>query len=469
MSTTKNPPSQTPFQTAISRRRAIGRMAGVVGAAAVPTVLPAQVFGETAPSKRITLGFVGLGNEGYGHNLMAFLVENDARAVAVCDVMASRRTRARETVDKKYSATGCKEIADFRDLIARKDIDAVVISTPDHWHIPISLMALEAGKDVFCEKPTLTIAEGRKLVETVDRHKAVFQVGIEDRSTIYYYRLAELVRNGAIGQLKTIHVKLPAGSAYPIEQPAPVPADLNWDLWLGPAPFHPFTPTRTEAMHWRQVRDYSGGLLTDWGSHILDTAQVANFAEASGPLEVEGTGEIPANSMATTFVTFKLHYRYANGVEMFVESGGVSLRFDGTEGWVGNNGWCGRLEGTSTELLRRKYPRREQDLAHAAQRAAQLPGLRQIPPADHLHRRGRSAAEHDDAHRQHCHATWPQVEVGPEERVVPRRRSGQRPPQPPGTQRLDEQISVGRRITSAFCEGGMPSCRGAPGTPGRPA
>jgi len=343
--------------TALSRRRAIGRMAGLVGAAAAPLVLPSRLFGETAPSKKITLGFVGLGNEGYGHNLKAFLVENDARAVAVCDVFAGRRARARETVDAHYAAAGCKEIADFRDLIARKDIDAVVISTPDHWHVPISLLALEAGKDVFCEKPTLTIAEGRRLADTVARHKAVFQTGIEDRSVIYYYRMAELVRNGAIGQLKTIHVKLPAGTAFPVEQPAPIPADLNWDLWLGPAPFHPYTTTRTEAMHWRQVRDYSGGLLTDWGSHLLDKAQVANFAEESGPVEVEGVGQVPANSMATTFVTFKLRYRYANGVEMSVESGDVAIRFDGTEGWIGNHGWLGRLEGTSSELLRRKYPR----------------------------------------------------------------------------------------------------------------
>jgi predicted dehydrogenase len=357
MSTLKNSPSPIQSQTTISRRQAIGRIAGAVGAAAAPMVLPSRVFGDTAPSKKTTLGFVGLGNEGYGHNLTGMLVENDARAVAVCDVMASRRTRARETVDRQYSAKGCKEIADFRDLIARKDIDAVVISTPDHWHVPISLMALEAGKDVFCEKPTLTIAEGRTLVETVARHKAVFQVGIEDRSVIYYFRMGELVRNGAIGQLKQIHVKLPAGSAFPVEAAAPVPADLNWDLWLGPAPFHPFTPNRTEASHWRQVRDYSGGLLTDWGSHLIDTAQVANFAELSGPVEVEGVGEIPTNSMATTFVNFKLHYRYANGVEMFVESGGVAIRLDGTDGWIGNNGWRGPLEGTSKELLRRKYPR----------------------------------------------------------------------------------------------------------------
>jgi len=353
----KNPISLAQSQTKISRRRAIRRMAGVSGVAAAPLVLPARVFGAAAPSKQITLGFVGLGNEGYGHNLKAMLVEKDARVVAVCDVMASRRTRARETVDAQYAAKGCTEIADFRDLIARKDIDAVVISTPDHWHVPISLMALEAGKDVFCEKPTLTIAEGRTLVETVARHKAVFQVGLEDRSVIYYYRMAELVRNGAIGQLQTIHVKLPAGWAFPLEKPAPVPADLNWDMWLGPAPFHPFTPTRADSKHWRQVRDYSGGELTDWGAHIIDTAQVANFAERSGPVEVEGTGEIPPNSMATIFTTFKLHYRYANGVEMFVESGGVAIRFDGTDGWIGNNGWRGGLEGTSKELLRRKYPR----------------------------------------------------------------------------------------------------------------
>ena len=168
MSAMKSSPAHIPSPTAISRRRALGRMAGVVGLAAAPLVLPSHVFGETAPSKQITLGFIGLGNEGYGHNLRAFLVENDCRAVAVCDVLGSRRTRARETVDKQYAASGCKEIADFRDVIARKDIDAVVISTPDHWHVPISLLALAAGKDVFCEKPTLTIAEGRKLVEAVD-------------------------------------------------------------------------------------------------------------------------------------------------------------------------------------------------------------------------------------------------------------------------------------------------------------
>jgi len=131
---------------------------------------------------------------------------------------------------------------------------------------------------------------------------------------------------------------------------------LNWEMWLGPAPFHPFTPNRAEAMHWRQVRDYSGGLLTDWGAHLLDTAQVANSAEASGPVEVEGQGKLPENSMATTHVQFKLHYRYANGVDLFVESGGVAIRIEGTDGWVGNTGWRSPLEASSQDLLRQKFP-----------------------------------------------------------------------------------------------------------------
>jgi predicted dehydrogenase len=335
----------------VTRRQALA----ACGAAFVPLVLPRRVLGAAASSKQITLGCVGLGMEGFNHNLKTFLVQNDARVLAVCDTFASRRQRGMDEVAKHYG--GCRPYADFRDVLARKDIDAVVISTPDHWHVPMSLLALEAGKDVFCEKPTLTIAEGRTLVQAVARHKAVFQVGLEDRSTIYYYKLAELVRNGAIGRLQTIRVKLPAGTAYPVEASVPVPAGLNWNMWLGPAPFHPFTPHRADAMFWRQIRDYSGGLLTDWGAHIIDTAQVANCAQLSGPVEIEGTGEIPQNSAASTFASFKIHYRYANGVDMFVESGGVALRFEGSGGWVGNNGWCGRVEGSTPELVRRKYPR----------------------------------------------------------------------------------------------------------------
>jgi len=202
----------------------------------------------------------------------------------------------------------------------------------------------------------LTIAEGRALVDCVARHKAVFQVGVEDRSIIYYHKMAELARNGALGKLRAIHVKLPPGDAYPKEQSVPVPTDLNYEMWLGPAPFHPYTPNITEAMYWRQVRDFSGGLLTDWGAHLLDTAQVANSAELSGPVEVEGQGEVPKDSMVSTFSKYKLHYRYANGVDLFVESGGVAIRIEGTDGWVGNKRLARSPGKQFARLLRKKFP-----------------------------------------------------------------------------------------------------------------
>ncbi len=336
-----------------SRRHWLGTTAAA--SLALPNILPRGLRGANAPSNRITLGFIGVGQHGREYNMRSFLQHEDCLALAVCDVYANRRKAARAEVNDHYGTNGCREYADFRDLLAAGDIDAVVISTPDHWHTPMSIMAAEAGKDVMCEKPTLTIAEGRELVEVIQRHERVFQVGLEDRSVIQYHRLAELVRNGAIGELKRIYAKLPAGTAYPLEEEAPVPDDLDYELWTGPAPFSPYTPNRTERMHWRQIRDYSGGMLADWGAHLLDTAQVANFAEDSGPVEVRGEGRFPEDSMATTAVDYHLHYRYANGVEMEVESGGVELRFEGTRGWVGNTGWRGRLEGSSDEIVRLRF------------------------------------------------------------------------------------------------------------------
>jgi len=340
------------------RARTISRRGILKGAAiAAPMVIASRVlYGAAAPSNRITMGFIGVGGHGLGYNLMSFLQLDDAQPVAVCDVYADRRMQARETVNKHFNGAVCRDYADFRELLARKDIDVVCISTPDHWHVPISMLALEAGKDVMCEKPTLTIAEGRTLVDLVARKKAVYQVGIEDRSVIQYHKMCEIVRNGGIGMLKSIHVKLPAGDLFPREDPVPVPAGLNWEMWLGPAPFHPFTPTRTGPQQWRNIRDYSGGKLADWGAHLLDTAQVANFAEGTGPVEVEGTGEVPKNAMTTMPVTYKLRYRYANGVEMFVESGGVFIRFEGTDGWIQCKDWRGRLEGSDEKTLRKEYP-----------------------------------------------------------------------------------------------------------------
>lgn len=342
----------------ITRRHFINAAAG---AAAVPLFLPSRLFGETAPSKRITLGFIGMGLQGTRANLNAFLNQPDAQVIAVCDVLDKARQEAQNIVNERTASTGCKAVNDFREIIADKTIDAVVISTPDHWHVPMALMALEAGKDVFCEKPTLTIAEGRILVEAVKKSRAVFQMGIEDRSLAHFHRMIEWIRNGAIGELQRIEVSLPCGTDYPKEEPAPVPKGLDYNLWLGPAPYHPYTPNRLEWQHWREIRDYSGGMITDWGSHLVDTAQLAADAPGTCPIEVEGTGSIPADSMTTVPITFDLTYRYANGIEMHIQSGptpsdkSASIRMEGTKGWVGKNGWYGGMETNPPEILHTRY------------------------------------------------------------------------------------------------------------------
>jgi predicted dehydrogenase len=330
-------------------------LSAALAAGIAPQIVGSRVLGAEAPSKKVTLGFIGVGTHGYGVNLLSFLQQEDCEVLAVCDVFASRRARAREKVEQETQRKNCGEIADFRELIARPDIDAVVISTPDHWHVPMALRALAAGKKVFCEKPTLTIAEGRELADAVAQRRALFAVGLEDRAVIYYHKLAEVVRNGGIGQLERIEVGLPTKPIFPLEEPVPVPADLNYDLWLGPAPYRPYTPSLTDAQVWRQIRDFSGGSLTDWGAHLIDTAQVANFAEDSGPVAVSGRGDIPPNTINTVPHTYELNYTYANGVTMNVKSGATSIRFVGTKGWVGNKGWSGPLAGSDMDVFRRTY------------------------------------------------------------------------------------------------------------------
>ncbi|TWU37349.1 Gfo/Idh/MocA family protein [Novipirellula artificiosorum] len=327
----------------------------MLAASTAPLVVPASLFGETAPSNQITLGCIGVGIHGYGWNLAAFLKEPDCRVVAVCDVSREKRERAQTGVNEAYGTTDCKAIADFRDLLARPDIDAVVISTPDHWHVPLSLLALAARKHVFCEKPTLTIAEGRELTKAVDQHDRVFATGLEDRSVMHYHRLAEVVRNGGIGQLQQIRVGLPVKPVFPEENPVPVPEGFDYEMWLGPAPYRPYTPTLTEAQVWRQVRDFSGGSLTDWGAHLIDTAQVANFSENTTPVAVSGKGTIPPNAINSVPQTYELHYTYQNGVTMEVGSSQPSIRFEGSDGWIGNQGWRGELKASDPKLLQRTY------------------------------------------------------------------------------------------------------------------
>ena len=330
-------------------------LAGIFATAIAPRFIPARLLGQNAPSKRVTLGFIGLGAHGLGVNLRSFLQEDDCVALALCDVQPRKRDVALAEVHKHYGNRDCTTHADFREVFARRDLDAVVISTPDHWHVTMALMALEAGKHVFCEKPTLTIEEGRRLVGAVKKSGRVFATGLEDRSVIQYHMMAEAVRNGAIGRLRHITCGLQIKAPVKREAPAPVPAGVNYELWLGPAPFRPYSPSLLDPQVWRQIRDFSGGTLTDWGAHLVDTALVGNFSEDSGPVAVTGKGDIPPDAMNDVPRTFKIDYTFANGVTMEVTAGVPSIRFEGSDGWIGNKGWLGRLEASDDAILRRKY------------------------------------------------------------------------------------------------------------------
>jgi predicted dehydrogenase len=343
------------MNTAISRRRFIRAATSAAFAAGVaPQIVPSSVLGmagQTSPNSRITVGFIGTGDHGVNYNLGPYLRHKDAQVIAACDVDGNRLFRAKETINDRYKNEDCFTTKDFRETLARKDIDAVMISTPDHWHTLISIMAIQAGKDVQCEKPTLTINEGKLLIQAVRKHKKVFQTSTEDRSIPVYHRMAELVRNGRIGKLQRIEVILPQMPQEPGDPtPQPVPKELDYEMWLGPAPFAPYTRDRVH-FNFRWIWDYSGGIICDWGAHLFDTVQWANDTERSGPVGVEGKGTHWMGGLYNTVKDYDVTYRYANGVVMTCKPGEPSVKFIGSEGWVGNTGWRGPVQASSKTIL----------------------------------------------------------------------------------------------------------------------
>jgi predicted dehydrogenase len=260
-----------------------------------------------------------------------------------------RLDNAQKTVEKHYAEErasgtfkGCSIYRDFRELLARTGIDAVMISTPDHWHVPMAIEAARAGKDICCEKPlTLSIAEGRALSDIVQRYNRVFRTDSEFRSHSCFQRACELVLNGRIGKVHTIRTGVPAGDEACGPQPAmPVPEELDYELWQGPAPSAPYTETRVHPRHsyerpgWMRVLDYCEGMVTNWGAHLNDIAQWGNGTERTGPVEVEGTGRFPSDGLWNVLLSFEIRYRYANGVRLFYNISRPYVRFEGTDGWV---------------------------------------------------------------------------------------------------------------------------------------
>lgn len=347
--------------------RTITRRTFLKGASAAalsaPFIVPASALGRAgrpAPSERIVIGCIGVGGMGKG-NMRSFLRRGGVQVVAVCDVDDGRTRNARDIVEKHYRGDadkrgyrGCAMYREYERLLDRSDIDAVSIATPDHWHALNAIHAARAGKDMYCEKPLgLTIAEGRATVSAVARYGRIFQTGSWQRSVRNFRYACELVRSGRIGKIHAVHVGVPNGKVGGSTEVIPVPEGLDYDRWLGPAPWEPYTEDRTH-YDFRWHFDYSGGIVTDWGAHHCDIAQWGLGTELAGPVEFEGQGEFPTTGLWNTADRFFFTAQYANGVNLTVSSKNnpnrQGTRFEGDKGWVFVS--RSRLEAEPRSLLR---------------------------------------------------------------------------------------------------------------------
>jgi len=332
---------------------------GTAAGIAFPYVIPSSALGANngvAPSNRIAVGCIGVGPQGTGL-MSAALGHPEAQVVAVCDVNALRREAARNAVNSRYNNSDCVVYNDFRELLAREDIDAVIIAAPDHWHVPLGVAAAEAGKDMYIEKPLmLSLSQGQALRRAIERNGRVFQYGTQQRSSREFRFACELVHNARIGELRTIKVGSPASVVSETLTASPVPEWLDYDLWLGPAPWAPFSEKRIINAYWWHNSDYALGFVAGWGIHHVDIAQWAVGADASGPIEVEGSGEFPAVGFCDCAVKWNVQMRYADGVILDYTDEGQNrhgIRFEGTEGWI--HVARGLLEASSPKLLESRF------------------------------------------------------------------------------------------------------------------
>jgi predicted dehydrogenase len=337
----------------LTRRQALAAAAKGIGGSAVlaagfTSIVPASVFGANAPSNRVNVGAIGTGRVSRSHDMPGIWKHEQARIVAVCDLDSRRMEDAKVLVNGYYAKKtgkpydGVTGHLDYKELLASKDVDAVVISTPDHWHALPAIAAVEAGKDVYLQKPTsLTIAEGRALSNAVHRTGHIFQIGRQQRSAPQFRYAAELVRNGRIGQLKTVSIGLPGDPSGEEEPEMPVPQNLDYETWLGSTPHVYYTEKRVHPQTgydrpgWLRCEQFGAGMITGWGAHHLDSAHWGMDTEHTGPVEVWGTAEFPKKGLWDVHGPFRTEALYANGVHMIV-SGELpnGIRFEGTEGWI---------------------------------------------------------------------------------------------------------------------------------------
>jgi predicted dehydrogenase len=355
---------------ALSRRSFLRRAAATTAAAvAAPMIIPASALGlngKTAPSNRIVMASIGVGSQGTG-NLGSFLKKGDrVHVVAVCDVDQAHRERAQKIVNDTYENQNCKAYLDFRELLEKEKLDAVSIAVPDHWHSIPAIACAEHKLNIYAEKPlALTIWEGKEMVDAVRRNKVVWQTGSWQRSKTNFRKGCELVRNGRIGKVHTVKVGLPTGSAIAPQPVMPVPPSLDYERWLGPAPWAPYTEKRC---HWnfRWIYDYSGGQLTDWAAHHCDIANWGMGTEYTGPESVEGHGVYPDDGLWNTAINYTLEVKFGkfaspvapDGFTMIVadqKTHPMGARFEGDLGWIYVDRGD-KLEASSPELLNDPLP-----------------------------------------------------------------------------------------------------------------
>ncbi len=330
-----------------------GALAASLAISGFPTIVPASVFGKNAPSNKINIGQIGFGRISRGHDLPETMKNEMARVVGVVDVDRKRMEQGKAWIEDYYSKKteqsnymNVKTYDDYHEMLADKDIDAVIISTPDHWHAQPAMEAAYAGKDIYLQKPTsLTIEEGRMLSDAVNRTGVIFQIGSQQRSVSpwpQFKKACELVRNGRIGKIHSVHIGLPGDPPGGSTVMMPVPENLNYDMWLGSTPNVYYTLDRVHSQAnlddrpgWLRCEQFGAGMITGWGAHHLDIAHWGMGTEYTGPIELEGKAEFPTSGLWTVHGDFDVTAKYANGATMNIGGDNPNgIKFEGSDGWI---------------------------------------------------------------------------------------------------------------------------------------
>lgn len=336
----------------MKRRDFLKGAVAAAGAAGFPTLLPSLVFGRNKPNDKIQIGQIGCGRIARTHDLPETIRHDFCRIVAAADVDSKRLEDGKRWIENYYAKkTGqgsyvqVKTYGNYQDLLADPAIDAVIISTPDHWHAQIAIEAALAGKDIYLQKPaSMTIVEGRQMSDVIHRTGRILQVGSQQRSMKpwpHFKRACELVRNGFVGDLQRVLIGLPTDPGCGEEPEMPIPPNLNYDMWLGSTPYVYYTEKRVHPQNsydrpgWLRCDAYCCGMITGWGAHHVDTANWGMDTEYTGPIEVEGRAEYPKSGLWDVHGEFDVYAKYANGVSMHISSRHPNgVRFEGTEGWI---------------------------------------------------------------------------------------------------------------------------------------